>query len=854
MHSAKKILLLCLAFFAFTSAVQADGDPTIQLRVAIDGAIIFDQTLTVPPCAATASSTPTSSLFCALESSGLTPSWGFFGEDAFLDSLAGQSNNENGNNIYWLYFANSVFGEHSMNTEILANGERLLVEYNTPPLRIEPFAEAPQAFATSTIVVSEFGFDVFFNPTWSPSSGALVHISSGEELITIADGTAEWLVGTSSPFSLNATKSGFAGADPIDVTPLAPPPPPTRTLHLIAQATSTVLFDDKISFSPCAPETGAPENYTLFCAVEASGLAPTWTWFGDMAFLDSLAGIANNTAGNNIFWFYFLNEELGFNAMNSEILQGGDTIALGYGAMPLRIKIATTTPTVGETMMADVEEFSFDQNFNPQWLVAEGALLMASDGREFQVGTSSVAVVITSVSPFSLHAEKAGAIISSDVFINPIEATSSTPEEGSGSNEGNSNGSGGGGGGGGATPLNLDIEKLLNFLDLYQHPDGSFGADLYSDWVAIAYSATTGHDDSRSRLSEFLKQDELDGGLITDAERRAMALMSLGINPATGAKDNYIKKIIAGFDGTQFGDPTLYNDDIFAIIALERAGFIGDPMLKKSADFVTTFQHTNGGWDGPDITAAAVQALTSVPGDSQITSSLTNAIANLRSSQTNDGGWGSSFATSWALGAFAALNVDPRSVETNNHDGIDYLTPLQQSDGGMENTTTALNTRIWATAYAVPAAVGKSWRDLLSSFVRATENGQEVTGNAGSSQTTTATTTDAGIATTTPAVLGETATTTPPGLVLGESTTTPIAVGEKLEPKGLFPVQNRKVTVPTTATKNSASAPALQDHTPVTTKQVNIVASPLFSDLKIYWPAAGALILIAGWLWFTKIF
>lgn len=80
----------------------------------------------------------------------------------------------------------------------------------------------------------------------------------------------------------------------------------------------------------------------------------------------------------------------------------------------------------------------------------------------------------------------------------------------------------------------------------------------------------------------------------------------------------------------------------------------------------------------------------------------------------------------------------------------------------------------------------------LQSFARVTENVGGTIGGSGSSETPVVTTTDTGIATTTPAILEESATTTPPGLILGESTTTPDAVREKPEPRELSTAPSKK--------------------------------------------------------------
>jgi hypothetical protein len=61
-----------------------------------------------------------------------------------------------------------------------------------------------------------------------------------------------------------------------------------------------------------------------------------------------------------------------------------------------------------------------------------------------------------------------------------------------------------------------------------------------------------------------------------------MAIMSLNINPYQGTETNYIEKIIDSFDGNQFGDSSLYNDDVFALLVLLKAGYkYNDEIIKN---------------------------------------------------------------------------------------------------------------------------------------------------------------------------------------------------------------------------------------------------------------------------------
>jgi len=88
---------------------------------------------------------------------------------------------------------------------------------------------------------------------------------------------------------------------------------------------------------------------------------------------------------------------------------------------------------------------------------------------------------------------------------------------------------------------NDKIFSVSNALDfLLQNKENS---PMYADWVAIA-AGKGDNSDLKSYISNYLKSNPINSNIITDYERRAMALMALGVNPYNGTNVNYIKKII----------------------------------------------------------------------------------------------------------------------------------------------------------------------------------------------------------------------------------------------------------------------------------------------------------------------
>ena len=177
------------------------------------------------------------------------------------------------------------------------------------------------------------------------------------------------------------------------------------------------------------------------------------------------------------------------------------------------------------------------------------------------------------------------------------DSTGSTDEQ-------NDSGSSGGGSGGNSDDT-FDVQDALSYLASKQSDDGSFDSPMLTDWAAIAF-ASTGSSDAKTKLKAYLKTAAPKLSSITDYERHAMALQALGINPYSGSTQDYIAPITGAFDGTQIGDASLTNDDIFAIFPLMNAGYsTSDEIIKKAVSFIVSKQKTDGSWESSvDLTAA----------------------------------------------------------------------------------------------------------------------------------------------------------------------------------------------------------------------------------------------------------
>lgn len=506
----------------------------------------------------------------------------------------------------------------------------------------------------------------------------------------------------------------FLGVLPSSASADAAPVP----VRLTVVTNDATLFDADISVGECLDtETGTSTSVNAFCAIEAvastSGwtLATTWYSFGR-----SLDGINSYTAdfANNRYWIYYVSGAPGMMSLSAEQLTPGEHLTLAYGINPLRIIAASSSPEVGTSTLLT------GQYFDPMlfdWTLATGTTFTVNGEATSSDASGTLMFIPSTTTPYIISLTRDGYIPSPAISLTPYIAdvasssgASSVPEQTSTPAQGGS-----------ATPEathTIDIEKAVAYLRTAQSPDGSFGAALYTDWVAIGLSGVSGADDIRAKLAAQLKSSTDPGTLPTDIERRAMALLALGVDPSSGTSRDYIKELLTHFDGSQWGSASEVNDDIFALIPLTRVGYgATDELVLKTVAYIVAAQSASGSWGSIDLTAAGMMALspyTALPGASD---AIVKAKAYLHSAQGEGGGFGSSFATSWVLQSLMGEDIAMNWTK-NGKNPQDYLWLLQQTDGGIESASLDQSTRVWATAYAIPAATSKDWHALLATFPR----------------------------------------------------------------------------------------------------------------------------------------
>jgi len=260
----------------------------------------------------------------------------------------------------------------------------------------------------------------------------------------------------------------------------------------------------------------------------------------------------------------------------------------------------------------------------------------------------------------------------------------------------------------------FDAKKALDYLVSQQKENGSFDEEIYTDWTSIAFASNSDYQYQKAKLIEYFSENKFLGTLFTDYERHTMALMSLNLNPYNLNGENYIQKIISNFDGTQFGDKEKDNDDIFALIVLQNAGFTKDDIqIQKTINFILSKQKEDGSWDeNVDITGAGIESLAKFNENNKIKTALEKAKNYLKQKQNVNGSWENISSTSWAIGGLLALG---EKIENST---LEYFGENQDADGGIKNEN--VKNKIWQTSYAITATSGKTWNEIMQKFEKLT--------------------------------------------------------------------------------------------------------------------------------------
>ncbi len=423
-------------------------------------------------------------------------------------------------------------------------------------------------------------------------------------------------------------------------------------------------------------------------------------------------------------WQYTVNGSSPSEGMDKHILSDNDNVYLYFGPQ-YRVTLSSSNIMTDDILTVNAQKYDYQ---NDAWITRTGVTIGVTQpdpNNPFSPTEIKTAAVDANgqASFSSLPAGSYNIGIKEDFYYPTEVLTVTTPASIS---------YGGGGGGMIITPQKakpaFDIKKSLDFLVSQQKTDGSFGDDIYTDWVALALAPSADYQDQKTKLVNYLKNEKPSGMLLTDFERKSMALMALGVDPYNTNGENYINKIVANFDGKQFGDISEDNDDIFALIVLQNVGFTQtDKIIDNDVTFILSQQKTDGSWDeSVDMTGAGIEALIFDNQNEQVKDALAKAEDYLKQNQKDTGGWNNISSTTWALEGIQALSLKPEDwvkistvTGVNNISPLDYLASNQDTDGGIKESD--IKNKIWETAYTTSVLSGKIWNQIMQKFEKSQE-------------------------------------------------------------------------------------------------------------------------------------
>ena len=791
-----KIFSVAIVLFA-TLPFSASADTTpvpIHLTVITSDATLFDGDISVNECFDTETGTTTSvNALCAVQQAASSNGWTtdliWYSFGPFLNGINSYTS-DFANGKSWGYYIDGASGMTSISAHTLHSGEKLLFTYAISPLRIVVASSSPKV-GTTTILQAQY-YDSANTYDWA-SATETVFVVDGIATTSDITGLLRYTPTSNTLVSIVAQKAGFVASDIITLSPYTVP---STRVHLRIETNNQTLYSADINVEACADnQAGTSFSINGLCAIEQAaaekGIPVGLVWYSFGPFVDSIGNYASDNT-NYIYWGYYIDRTTADVGIAAHYPTPGEELLLTYNVDPLRITTTTNSPTVGTPIVLSGQYFDSTMY---AWATATAATFTVNGIATSSDENGELTLTPTDTNPITVTLSRAGLITTRELILTPVAESIQTSS------------------GGSATPdavHTIDIGKALAFLRSAATADGSYGAALYTDWVAIGLSGVSGADDIRAKLALYMKANTNPGSLLTDLERRAMALEALGIDPSTGTSRDYMKEMLTQFDGTQWGNKGEINDDIFALLPLTHAGYsASDDIVGKTVAGIVAAQSSTGSWGSIDLTAAAIEALEPLSPLPGVTDAITKAKIYLHNSQGSDGGFGSSFATSWALQAISAMpgeNIVTNWTK-NGKTPQDYLWLLQQSDGALESNSFDQNSRVWATAYAIPAASGKDWNALLGTYPKSGAAPVAVFGSASG-------------------VVGEVLGTTTLATTTTTATSATSTVATSTQALILFPVMTISSTSSTTLTTSTPTKKEVRQPKKVTPKKVIAPALP----------------------------
>ncbi len=270
-----------------------------------------------------------------------------------------------------------------------------------------------------------------------------------------------------------------------------------------------------------------------------------------------------------------------------------------------------------------------------------------------------------------------------------------------------------------ALPRTEAIEAGAAYIRTTQQADGGYASSPGQSMDAIFALRAAGYDPAKETAggtspSGYLKANAAGAKTAASAAKAALAAKALGLDPkAVNGTD-----LIAAVSSAYKTETGAYADDDFSqSIAMIGLACTGNPVGAKAADALRGKQVAkDGGWgfagaSDADTTAIAIQALIAA-GVPKTDPAVVKALAYLKATQGNDGGWGfdpsesNVSSTAYAVQALIALGEDPSAAAwaKGGVTPIAYLLSQQNADGSFKGFDPA-----YATNQALPALAGRTF-------------------------------------------------------------------------------------------------------------------------------------------------
>ncbi len=509
--------------------------------------------------------------------------------------------------------------------------------------------------------------------------------------------------------------------------------PEPATVELTIRSGETIIFDNQVPLQAAGTIDinghQVDAHSVLSVLRDADTSDDSWS-VTDLTYFDSFGAFylkcLQSSVGQNCDnWQYAVDGSYSSASIDQNILNGGEHAYIYFGPQT-KILLSSNTITTSQSVTLTAQNYDYENNTWTTRTDVNAGLTQPNPNDPYSpIEVTTVPVDSNGKATFSNIAVGSYNVGIQEDFYFPTESLTVTAAQ--------TGGGGGGGHSGGTTTTptpavlgtttkaQFNLEKAFDFLISKQKENGSFGEEIYTDWSGVALASGT-HQEQTIKLIKYLVTNKSAGTMLTDYERHALVLLSLGLNPYNTNGENYVGKITASFDGKQFGDVHEDNDDIFAVIVLTHAGYKTDEkMLNDSVDFILGRQKENGSWDeSVDMTGAGIEALTTMadksetPQNKKLLLAITKAKDFLKQNQKDTGGWANVSATSWAIEGIRALGENPADWKVGENTPLDYLGANQDTDGGIKNENE--KTKLWETAYAITAYTGKTWNKIMQTY------------------------------------------------------------------------------------------------------------------------------------------